>query len=252
MIDGTPSDPAHPALVYRDDWLVAIFKPAGMLVHRSDVDRRERRVALQWTRDRLGRTVYPVHRLDKPTAGLLLFALDPATAAAMERQFSGGAVCKRYLAVVRGFVGDQGRIDHPLGPRPDRGDGRSGDLPRPAVTDYRCLARVELPLAVRPYASSRYSLLELRPRQGRMHQIRRHLKHVFHPIVGDTTYGDGHHNRAFRSRFDCRRLMLVATALDFGHPHHDRRVQLDIGPDAEFRRVLSACGLSAGDCADSR
>ena len=242
-------EPGRPELLFRDRDLAVVYKPAGMLVHRSALDRHEDDAVLQWLRDRLGCRVYPVHRLDKPTAGLLAFALNPPTAARLERQFAAGGVDKRYLAVVRGHLPDHGCIDHPLGPARARG-GRGGE--QAATTEYACLDRTEVAMAVRPYASSRYSLLEVRPRTGRLHQIRRHMKHLFHPLVGDTTYGDGHHNRALRRHFDCRRLMLVSVYLAFEHPTERRPWSLRVEPDADFRRVLAGLGLALPGAAPAR
>lgn len=235
-------------IVYRDEHLVAVEKPAGLLVHRSEIDRRETRFALQLVRDQLGRRVWPVHRLDRPTSGLLLLALDVETARRLTAAFTARAVEKRYLAVVRGHPDGSGRIDYPLVEVLDRFGDRlvSPDRPpQPAVTDYRRLATVELPEPVGRYATARYALLELTPLTGRKHQLRRHLKHIFHPIVGDTTYGDGRHNRFFRTRFGCARLLLAATRLTFDHPHTGMRMDLAAGPGADFRAVTDALGWSA-------
>lgn len=208
------------ALLHLDEHLVAVAKPAGLLVHRSPIDRHETRFALQEVRDLLRRHVYPVHRLDKPTSGVLLFALSPEAARRLTDSFAAGRVTKRYLAVARGVVPDAGVIDHPLVEEPDRLDGPlvSEGLPQPALTLYRRLAAAELPVALGRYATSRYSLVLLEPRTGRRHQLRRHLKHLCHPIIGDTTYGEGRHNRLFRERFACGRLLLHAAELALPHP----------------------------------
>ncbi|MDD3448689.1 MAG: pseudouridine synthase [Gammaproteobacteria bacterium] len=235
-------------IVYRDEHLVVVEKPAGLLVHRSEIDRRETRFALQLVRDQLGQRVWPVHRLDRPTSGLLLLALDVETARRLTAAFTARAVEKRYLAVVRGHPEGSGRIDHPLAEVLDPfGDRLVGPdrPPRPAVTDYRRLATVELPEPVGRYATARYALLELTPLTGRKHQLRRHLKHIFHPIVGDTTYGDGRHNRFFRARFGCARLLLVATRLAFDHPRTGLPMDLAAQPGADFRAVTDALGWSA-------
>lgn len=233
-------------LLYRDEHLVVVDKPAGMLVHRSGIDRHETRFALQGARDLVGRRVYPVHRLDKPTAGALAFALDAHTARLFAALFAAGGVTRRYLAVARGHLDDAGVIDHPLIDAPDAYDDRLPDAPqpaaRPALTAYRCLGRAELPVAVGRHATARYSLVEATPLTGRRHQIRRHLKHVFHPVVGDTTHGDGRHNRLFRERFGCRRLLLAAVGLDFVHPVSGRPVAIRAPLDDGFQRILAALG----------
>ncbi|MDD5365838.1 MAG: pseudouridine synthase [Gallionellaceae bacterium] len=234
-----------PALtvVYRDDRLVAIDKPAGLLVHRSDLDRHETRFALQLLRDQIGQPVWPVHRLDKGTSGILLFALDPAAAAVLGSQFERGEVAKRYLAVVRGHPDEAGEIDHPLGRMADeygyRGDN---DIPQAAVTRYRRLATVELPYRVDRYPSSRYALMELTPLTGRRHQLRRHMKHIAHPIVGDATHGKGRHNRLFQDKFGCHRLLLASVSLGFRHPGDGRPVVLSAPPGADFADCIRQLG----------
>jgi tRNA pseudouridine65 synthase len=228
-------------VLYRDPQLIAIHKPPGLLVHRSALDAHESRFALQMLRDQIGASVYPVHRLDKATSGVLLFALSPEMAARCREVFESGAVEKRYVAIVRGHPPLQGTIDHALC-REDLQAGQSAVL-QPAVTTYRCLATVELPVAVDRYPTSRYALVELQPQTGRRHQLRRHMKHIAHPVIGDTTHGHGPHNRMFRERFGCHRLLLAAVALTLPHPETGERLQLEIPPDDEFLRVAIAVGL---------
>ncbi len=207
-------------LLLRDESIAVFNKPAGLLLHRSFIDRHEKRFALQMARDLLGQRVYPVHRLDKPTSGVLLFALSRDDAARLTASFTAGEVHKRYLAVCRGIVPPSGRIDHTLLEEQDRADPyrQEGKGPQEAITDYCRLATVELPFAIGRYPSSRYSLVETAPQTGRRHQIRRHFKHIFHPLVGDVNYGEGRHNRFFREEFDCSRLLLHAAELTFPHP----------------------------------
>jgi tRNA pseudouridine65 synthase len=232
-------------ILYRDDRLVAVHKPAGLLVHRSDLDRRETRFAVQLLRDQLGRPVWPLHRLDRGTSGVLLFALDADTARRLGGQFASGGTGKTYLAVVRGWPAESGVIEHPLAPLHDAHAGLAGDgAARPAVTRYRRLATVELPVRVDRYPSSRYALLELHPVTGRRHQLRRHLKHISHPIVGDATYGKGRHNRLFQERFGCRRLLLAAVGLTFTHPVSGAPLTIEAPPAEDFAAVLDALGWS--------
>ncbi|WP_434626902.1 tRNA pseudouridine(65) synthase TruC [Chromobacterium sp. CV08] len=231
-------------ILYRDDRLIAIHKPAGLLVHRTVLDRHETRFAVQLLRDQIGQRVYPVHRLDKGTSGALLFALDKDAGREMSWQFERQQVEKRYLAVVRGHTDGAGHIDHPLNRRPDDLEwiGEAVETaPQPAVTDYRTLARVELPIMVERYPSSRYSLLELSPQTGRRHQLRRHLKHIAHPIIGDSTYGKGRHNRMFADQLDCRRMLLACVEMRLTLP--------DGGPlllrcplERDFSALLSRLG----------
>lgn len=233
-------------ILYRDDCLVAIDKPSGLLVHRSDVDRHETRFALQLLRDQIGQKVYPLHRLDKATSGVLLFALDPASAHQAGLQFERNEIRKRYLAVVRGWPAESGVIDHPLAPKYDQHGRRYGaaHLPpaRPALTEFRRLASVELPVALDRHATSRYALVMLTPQTGRRHQLRRHLKHIAHPIIGDTSWGKGVHNRFFEQRFGCRRLLLAATRIELRHPRHGGLLTIVAPPAPSFAAVLEALG----------
>lgn len=232
-------------ILFRDEHYIAINKPAGLLVHRSKIDRHETRFAMQLLRDQIGQHVFPVHRLDKPTSGVLLFALSPEDARQLSEQFNAGGVEKQYLAIVRGFAQEHDRIDYPLKERLDKMTDAKADQNKPAqaaVTRYRRLAKAELPYPVGRYASCRYSLLELWPETGRKHQIRRHMKHIFHPIIGDTTYGDGKHNAFFRQQLHLHRLMLAATKLVFQHPFSGNSIELVAPLDAEFRQAYSALG----------
>lgn len=232
-------------ILYRDDRIVAIDKPAGLLVHRSDIDRHETRFAVQLLRDQLGRRVQPVHRLDRGTSGVLLFAFDADTTRNLSRQFENDEVAKTYLAVVRGWPPEAGVIDHALTRRhDDYGRPIEHAVPQPAVTHYRRLAVAELPFAVDRYPTSRYALVELRPQTGRRHQLRRHMKHIAHPIVGDATHGKGRHNRFFAQHFGCDRLLLACVELAFRHPATGERVAIRSGPGAAFEAIAARLGWS--------
>ncbi len=225
-------------IIYRDDRLVAIDKPDGLLVHKARQS-SDHVYALQLLRDQIGHFVHPIHRLDRATSGVLLFALDPDTARAVCEQFAGRAVEKRYLALVRGHPDASGAIDYPLREDPDH-------EPQEAVTDYRRLAAVEWPEPVGAFAQARYAWLELSPRTGRMHQLRRHCRHLSHPIVGDTTYGDSRHNRFFRERFQCYRLLLHAAELRLVHPATGAPLTLRAPVPPELVAVCARLGI---DCA---
>lgn len=228
-------------ILYQDDWLVAINKPAGLLVHRSLIDKHETQFAVQLLRDQLGQKVYPVHRLDRPTSGVLLFALDATTARALTEQFTQGLVQKTYLAVVRGFCEPTGVIDYALKEELDEIADAKADPNKPAqnaITHYRTLEQFELPFASSKHPTSRYSLLELQPKTGRKHQLRRHLKHIFHPIVGDTTHGDGKQNQLFREQLGCERLLLHASHLQLLHPMNHQTLQLAAPLAANFTVAL--------------
>lgn len=233
--------PEQLPILYRDEHIVVIDKPANLLVHRSEIDRHETRFAIQLLRDQIGQKVWPAHRLDRGTSGVLLFGLSAEIASALGRQFAEGAVAKRYLAVVRGHPPASGSIDHALSRQRDdyefQGE-RSSQEAQAALTHYRRLATIELPFAIDRYPSSRYALLELQPVTGRKHQLRRHLKHIAHPIIGDATYGKGRHNRYFADEFDCRRLLLACTHLAFRHPVTQQAIAIDAPPGGEFAALL--------------
>lgn len=244
----SPSPPAPPPLtiLHHDAWLVAIDKPAGLLVHRSPLDRHETRFAVQLLRDQIGRHVHPVHRLDRGTSGVLLFALERDVARRLGEQFEAQAVDKTYLAVVRGHPPGHGRIEHALTRQHDAYEflppGHDSAAAQAAVTEYRRLATAELPCRVDRYPTSRYALLEVRPLTGRRHQIRRHLKHIAHPIIGDATHGKGAHNRLFAERFGSRRLLLACTGLALTHPVTGETLTLRAPLPADFTCVTDALG----------
>ncbi|WP_406666627.1 tRNA pseudouridine(65) synthase TruC [Gallaecimonas sp. GXIMD1310] len=207
-------------VLYQDQHLVIIDKPAGMLVHRSKIAAGERVFAMQTLRDQLGQHVFPVHRLDRPTSGLLLFALSAEVARALTTQFTSRQVQKSYLTLVRGWVREAATLDYPLQEEHDPilGKATADKAAQTAVTAYAPLAQVELPLPVGRYPTARYSLLACAPHTGRRHQLRRHFHHLSHPIIGDTTHGDGRHNRLFRHQLGFDDLALRAWRLCFHHP----------------------------------
>ena len=227
--------------IYRDPWLLAVHKPAGLLVHRSPIDKHETEFALQYARAlNGGEHVYPVHRLDRPTSGVLLFARDPDTARTVGQAMMAGEVSKTYLAVVRGWTPESGTIDHPLKDEPEDRRLRGTEQPvRDALTHYRRQATTEIPVEIERYPTSRYSLVELYPKTGRKHQLRRHMKHINHPIIGDANHGRGRHNRYFAERFGQGRLMLAATELALTHPVTDEELILKAPPEQSFMDVLS-------------
>ncbi|HHH18912.1 MAG TPA: tRNA pseudouridine(65) synthase TruC [Campylobacterales bacterium] len=228
-------------ILYQDEVLVAINKPSGLLVHKSPIDKRETRFALQMVRDQIGQYVYPIHRLDKPTSGVLLFALSKEVAKAISEQFLTNTIQKEYVAVVRGYIPEEGTINYDLkvilDAKADK-DRSDNKLPQQAVTRYQRVATVELPYSVSRYPVARYSLVRLTPKTGRKHQLRRHMKHLLHPIVGDTKYGRGEHNRLFRATFDSHRLLLHASRLSFTHPVTGESMVIEAGLDEVFQKVV--------------
>lgn len=238
-------------LIYLDQDIVVVDKPSGLLVHRSPIDRRETRFVLQILRDQLGQFIYPVHRLDKPTSGVMIFALSSASASALAAQFSQHSIHKAYLAVVRGHCQESGEINHALRADPDKYAGRIdfGDA-KPASTHYQTLARVEIPVCIEKYPQSRYSLVLAEPQTGRPHQIRRHMKHIAHPIIGDAKHGRGRHNRYFADQLDCPRLLLHSLSLQLSHPATGQLLRFSSPPSGSFATLLkrfdweSACAAA--------
>ena len=232
-------------ILYQDERYVAVRKPAGMLVHRTTIDTGETRIALQLLRDQLGQKVYPIHRLDRPTSGILLFALDPQSLAALAAQFENRRVRKRYLAVARGHAPESGVIDYPLARFTDDDAREKSDQTQEAITRYVRLAASELPYPTDRYETTRLSLLELWPLTGRRHQLRRHLAHISHPIIGDTRHGDSKLNIAAREHSNIQRLLLAATDLWFEHPFTQAEVHLRCPPDPSFQNALKSTQLEA-------
>jgi tRNA pseudouridine65 synthase len=223
-------------ILFADDYLIAVAKPPGLLVHRTGLDAGETRFALQMLRDQIGRPVWPVHRLDKGTSGVLLFALDAQTARVMGQAFEAGeGLQKTYRAVVRGWPADEGLIDHPLRRMPDDMREEREEV-QEARTRFWTLARYEVPLPYDRFPTTRCALVELQPQTGRRHQLRRHMKHISHPIIGDATHGKGPLNRALAEVLGIQRLWLHAYGLVLRHPVGGAMVSLEAGLGDEWER----------------
>jgi tRNA pseudouridine65 synthase len=212
-------------ILFEDERLVVVDKPAGVLVHHTHLAPRTEPSLQQLLRDQVGSWVQPVHRLDRAASGAIAFAKDRRTTALLMEHFQQRRVRKDYRAVARGHAPESATIDHPLRPNPEfRPKGSATAAPLPAHTELRCLGKVELPFAVGRYATARYSWLEVRIETGRTHQIRRHLQHFAHPLIGDTTYGDGKHNQFWRAELGVSRLMLFSWKL--GLPWNDSLLEI--------------------------
>ena len=232
-------------ILYEDEHLVAIHKPAGLLVHRSYLARRERFFAMQLTRDLVGCHVFPVHRLDRPTSGVLLFAKSSEVANALCEQFASHTVEKQYLALVRGNMHESGILDYALKVELDELGDKNADpnkAAQEAVTAYEPLLNTEIPYPSGRYSTSRFALVRLSPKTGRKHQLRRHMAHLRHPIVGDTTHGDGKQNAFFREHFGINRLWLIAKKLTFTHPITQTRLSIETELEPEWETVFAELG----------
>lgn len=234
-------------IIYRDRWLVAVNKPAGMLVHRSWLARHETEFVMQTLRDQLGQHVYTVHRLDRPTSGVLVFALSAEVAHSLALLFEHHRIDKIYHAIVRGWLQQAATLDYPLLEQRDKIADKfasAGRQAKSAVTHYQPLAFSELPLAIGRYSTSRYTLVELTPETGRKHQLRRHMSHLRHPIIGDSAHGDLKQNRGAASYFGCHRLMLHASYLTLNHPVNQQELTFRARFDNTWQQFLTDLGFA--------
>jgi tRNA pseudouridine65 synthase len=227
-------------ILYQDQHLVAINKPTGLLVHKSMIDRHEIYYAMKMLRDQLGQWVYPIHRLDKPTSGVLLFALSKECARLLSESFKNHTIEKTYTAIVRGYTQEQGVIEHPLKEKLDKIADKytQAKEAQEALTHYKRVATVELHATVGRYNTVRYSLVELKPKTGRKHQLRRHMKHISHHILGDTKYGRGEHNKFIRKEYGVHRLLLHCNTLTFIHPYTQEQIVLEALYDDVWKKML--------------
>ena len=226
-------------ILFEDEYLVAINKPSGLLVHRTSIAADETVFALQMLRDQIGQHVSPVHRLDRPTSGILLFSKKEEILPLLKEQFSDRSVKKNYLAIVRGIPAQKsGLIDHPL-----RSE-RSGRM-QESRTSYQVLSEAEIPFdTTGRYPTSRYGLLELNPETGRTHQIRRHLAHMRHYIIGDKKHGDNKQNQFFEKQFGLQNLLLHAKKLELRHPVSSKIVEIVAPLPDHFQKTCLDLGFS--------
>lgn len=222
-------------IIYQDERLVAINKPNGLLVHRSPIARNADTFAVQELRNQLDRHVYPVHRLDRKTSGVLLFALDEAMHKLMQQAFAERQVDKTYWAIVRGYTENEGTIDYAL--TNDKGKQQE------ALTHYRTLQRTEVAVPFGKHATSRYSLVEAKPETGRMHQLRKHFAHILHPIIGDRPHGCNKQNKLFKEKWDMTTMLLHAQSLELPMPGTGESLRLNAQPPAEYMRMSEVLSL---------
>lgn len=218
-------------ILYQDEFIVAINKPHGLLVHRSPIAADASEFAIQLLRDQLGVKVFPVHRLDRKTSGILLFALDENTNRLLQMAFMNKEVSKKYLALVRGFTEFSGTIDYIL--TTDKGKEQE------AITHYKTLKQFEVPIPQGKFTTSRYSLLEVEPETGRMHQIRKHLAHIFHPIIGDRPHGCNKQNKLFLEKWQMNTMLLHAEELNFSHPITKEKISIQAKMHSDFERIIN-------------
>jgi tRNA pseudouridine65 synthase len=222
-------------ILYHDDELIAVNKPHGLLVHRTKIASDASEFAIQILRDQIGQTVYPVHRLDRKTSGVLLFALNSEMNSMMQTQFMDGLVKKKYISLVRGYTPEVGTINYAL----TRDDGKTQE----AVTHFETISTTEVDLPHGKFKTSRYSLIDVTPETGRMHQIRKHMAHLRHPIIGDRPHGCNKQNKLFLEKFNMNTMLLHARALQFIHPTTKKQVEINAKMHLEFNRMIETLNL---------
>jgi len=217
-------------ILYQDEYIVAVNKPHGLLVHQSPIARDAEEFALQILRNQLNKMVYPSHRLDRKTSGILVFALDKATDRIMQQKFQNREVEKKYWALVRGFAPAEMTIDYAL--------KREDETLQDAITHFKSLEYFELDMPFGKHKTSRYSLIEAIPETGRMHQLRKHFAHIFHPIIGDRPHGCNKQNKFWLENFKMNTMLLHASELSFKHPYSEEKITIKANISKEFQRVL--------------
>lgn len=223
-------------IIYQDEDLIAINKPHGLLVHQSSIARDATEFALQMLRDQVGKHVSPVHRLDRKTSGILLFALNKEAEISMHQQFMNNETNKKYISILRGFTPETMDIDYPL--------AKENGTMQDAYTSFKTLEHAEVDVAFGKFSTSRYSLIEANPTTGRMHQLRRHFSHILHPIIGDRTHGCNKQNKFFKDTWDMTTMLLHASELEFKHPTSGLPIHLKASIQSEFKRVMGIMNFS--------
>lgn len=222
-------------ILYRDEHIVIINKPAGLLVHRTRIAQETEHFVVQQLRDQLGCRVYPAHRLDRKTSGVLALALDKETDPLLQEEIRKPETQKYYVCLVRGYLPQKGRIDKEL----LKENGSIQD----AHTLYACLQQTEIPVYVSRYPQSRYSLALVKPLTGRLHQIRRHMAHARHYIIGDLKHGECKHNKMFREHYGLQNMLLHAWYLRIKHPHSGAEIQVQVPFPVYWEQLLPQIGM---------
>lgn len=226
-------------ILFEDDYVIAINKPTGLLVHRSAIATNTDRYALQELRDQIGQQVHPIHRLDRKTSGVLLFAKEKHVVKDFQEAMRLSSCRKEYHAIVRGYFPEKLLLDHPL--MNDKGKVQT------AQTDFERITQSELPIPLGRYTTSRYSLIKAFPKTGRMHQIRKHLNHLRHPIIGDRPHGCNKQNKMFLERWNLSEMLLHARSLELYHPFEQYQLRIEAPFFETFRRMKRSLDLGLED-----
>ena len=223
-------------ILYEDEALIAINKPIGILVHRTRIS-EDKQFVLQLLRNQIGYRIYPIHRLDRATSGVLIFGKNKEGAGLLSQQFRDKKIEKQYLGIIRGYVEDAATIDYPL--------AKETWLPKKeAISHYKRLAQTEINVPIGRYETARYSLVEVRLETGRRHQIRRHFSHLRHPVIGDKKHGDVKHNKYWTNEFGIPRMLLHAQHLQFNHPTTGKNTLIYAPIDSAFQAALDLLGFN--------
>lgn len=222
-------------IIFQDAYLVVINKPHGLLVHQSPIARDAEEFALQMLRDQIGQNVWPAHRLDRKTGGLLIFSLHKETNGLIQKLFRENLIQKKYLAIVRGHTPDEMEIDYPL--------KKENGLMQEAFTFFKTLQKAEIEIAFGKYLTSRYSLVEAEPQTGRMHQLRKHFAHIHYPIIGDRPHGCNKQNKLFKDTWQMDTMLLHASELEFIHPVSKEKLNLRAPLQTEFKRMMELMNM---------
>jgi len=222
-------------VLYEDEEMVVINKPYGILVHRTRISEDVVSV-LALLRDQIGRRLYPVHRLDRGTSGVLVFGKTKEAASHLNSLFRSRQVQKEYMAIIRGYVPENECIDYPLAPD-------KGKEARQAVTDFSRISQTEMDFSVGKYPRSRYSLVRIHPQTGRFHQIRRHFSHIRHPIIGDKRHGDCKHNKYFCTALGIDRMLLHANQIRFQLPYRSEPTFVEAPLGSSFLQAIKMLRL---------
>ena len=217
-------------IIYQDEVMVVINKPTGLLVHRSPIAADASEFAIQVLRDQLGQKVYPVHRLDRKTSGLLVFALNEEVNKHLQMAFMNRKIDKKYVALVRGFIAEKGTIDYAL-------TNEAGKV-QDALTHFKLLQKFEIEIPNGKFTTARFSLVEVEPETGRMHQIRKHFAHIFHPIIGDRPHGCNKQNKFFLEKWGMNSMLLHASELTFKHPISNQEMTFEARLPADFKMTI--------------
>mgnify|MGYP001231894836 CR=1 FL=1 len=206
-------------IIHQDDYCLLVNKPNNVLVHHAFHSRNKinEESLLQLLDNQLKRKFYPVHRLDRKTSGIILLSTKKEYVAKFQVLFTTNQIKKLYYGVVRGFTPDQMIIDSPV-------KGRDATVYKKAETHLKLLEQITIDIPVKPYKTSRYSLVQLSPKTGRMHQLRIHMNKISNPLINDAKYGDKNHDLMYERQFGWKNLFLHAGSLEFIHPFTEKKI----------------------------